>query len=397
MDAIRLDASVLVFAFVLTTIVGIVVGVAPALGAIRAGATDARLGGSRRTTAGPGRMRRVLVVSEIALALVLLVSSGLLFRSGRSLMAVDAGFDPSQRIALQVVASGHDFDSDAARLQFYARTLESVRNLPGVTSAAFTSLLPLSGETDEYGYEALSLPDLSAENSGSAARYAVSGDYFATMGIPLVRGRLLDATDRPGGPGSLVLSASFARRLYGDRDPIGQQMRFGPSVGRDGAWGTVVGVVGDVRQYSLALAAPDAFYVAAGQWNWTDRVATLIVQATGEPTTLVPALRRAIWEVNPNVPIPRIETMTGYVQASAADRQFVRSAIGLFAAAALLLAAIGLYGVISGSVTERYREIGIRTALGATPASIVGQIVGRAVGLALIGTAIGVAGAAAAT
>ena len=163
-----------------------------------------------------------------------------------------------------------------------------------------------------------------------------------------MRGRFLDATDRAGGLESVVLSAAFARRLFGDKDPIGQQMRFGPAIGRDAPWRTVVGVVGDVRQYSLALGAPDAFYVVAGQWDWVDRTATLVVQSTEESAALLPALQRAIWQVNPNVPIPRIETMSGYVQASASDRRFVLLAIGTFAIAALLLAAVGLYGVISG-------------------------------------------------
>ena len=396
-EAIGLDAPVFVFALVLTTIIGVLVGLLPALGAIRSGAGAGVQRQSRRATAGPGGLRRALVVSEVALAIVLLVISGLLFQSERRLMRVAPGFDPAQVVTLQVVATGDGFDSDAARLQFYEQALEQARQVPGVTSAAFTSLLPLSGEMDGYGYEAQSLPDLDAGEAGSAVRYAVTPDYFATMQIPLVRGRLLDGTDRRGGVATVVLSASFAERLFGTQDPVGQLMRFGPSIGADGPWREVVGVVGDVRQVSLALEAPDAFYVANSQWNWADRGATLVVRATGDAAALIPSLQRAVWAANPNVPIPRAETMTGYVTASASDRQFVLLIIETFAGAALLLAAIGLYGVISGSVTERHREIGIRTALGATPGNVVGTVVQGALGLALVGASIGLVGAVAAT
>lgn len=398
-EAIRLDARVFVFAVILTTAVGLLVGVAPAFGAVRAEATEGLQRGSRRSTARRKRTRSVLVVAEVALALVLLVSAGLLFRSVRKLVAVAPGFDASHVVTMQVVEAGHEFDSTQARLLFYHQTLDAVRRVPGVTSAAFTSQLALSGEVDGYGY-AVKGHDATgpgAGENGSALRYAITPDYLRTMRIPLIRGRLLGPSDRPGTPEAVLINEHFARRLFGDRNPIGQRMRFGPEISSDRPWDEIVGVVGDVRHYSLAAGAPNAFYVLTDQWVWVDHVATLVVRAEGAPSTLVPSLKRAVWSVNGHVPILRTETMDGYIAASAGNRRFALLAIETFAGAALLLAAVGLYGVIAGSVNERVREIGVRTALGATPSEIIGQVVRRALVLTLLGAAIGLVGAVAAS
>jgi putative ABC transport system permease protein len=396
-DAIRLDARVFGFAAALTTLIGLLVGLVPALGALRAGVTERLQRGSLRTTTARGDARSALVVAEMALALMLLASAGQLFRSVRRLMSVPPGFDPSHVVTMQVVEAGHAFDSDAARLQFFDQALEAVRRLPGVTSAAFTSQLPLSGDVDGYGYAVQSLPDAKAGENGSALRYAVTPDYFAAMRIPLVRGRLLDATDRPGAPEAVVINEALAKRLFGAGNPIGERLRFGPEVKSDRPWAEVVGVVGDVRHYSLAVRAPDAFYVSNGQWVWTDNVETLVVRAAGRASALVPSLQRAIWSVNANVPILRVQTMDGYITSSAGNRRFVLLASETAAVAALLLAAVGLYGVISGSVTDRTREIGIRAALGATPGEVMGEVVRGALTLALVGAAIGLVVAFAST
>jgi putative ABC transport system permease protein len=211
------------------------------------------------------------------------------------------------------------------------------------------------------------------------------------MRIPQVTGRVLNEADRPGAPLAVVINQSFAEQLVGKRDPIGQRLRFGPQMG-SGQWMEVVGVVGDVKQQSLAEDAPAAFYTATGQWNWVDNVATLVVRSSGSAVALVPALKAAIWSVNPNVPIQRVQTMNGFIQASAGNRRFALLAIEVLAVVALLLSAVGLYGVISGSVTERVREIGVRTALGASPRDVVGQVVRHALTLTLAGVAVGVLG-----
>jgi predicted permease len=396
-DAIHLDGTAFVFALALTTLVGLIVGLVPAVRTLHADVTDGLRPGTRRSTAGKDSARGALVVVEVALALMLLVSAGLLLRSVRRLVSVPPGFDASHVMTMQVIAVGHEFRSDTARLQFLQQSLDAVRRVPGVSSAAFTSQLPLSGEVDGYGYEWQSLPSTRNGQDGSALRYEVTPDYFSAMHIALRRGRLLDASDRPGHGEAIIINASLSRRLFGDRDPIGERVRFGPEMGGDRPWDDVVGVVGDVRQYSLAVPAPDAFYVVAGQWDWVDNTVTLVVRARGETVPLVPALKRAIWSVNAAVPIQRIRTMDALVAASAGQRQFVLLAIEVFAVAALLLAAVGLYGVISGGVTERLREIGIRSALGASPGDVIGGVVGRALALTGAGAVVGVAGALAAT
>lgn len=396
LDAIRVDGRVFTFALALTTIVGVVVGLAPAIGALRSGALDDLRNGARRVTRR-GTLRNALVVAEVALALVLLVSGGLLFRSVQRLLSIAPGFDASHVLTMQVVEAGHEFDSDAARLHFFEVALDAVQRIPGVTTAGFTSQVPLSGEVDGYGFEWESFPTAKAGENGSALRYAVTPGYFAAMRIPLRQGRLIDAGDRPGAPEAVVINESLARRLFGNRSPIGERVRFGPEMQGNRPWDYVVGVVGDVRHYSLAAPAPDAFYVASGQWWWVDNVQSLVVRTEGDAATLAPAVERAIWSVNANVPIRRIKTMDAFVRASAGQRQLALAAIEAFAVTALILAAIGLYGVISGSVAERVREIGIRTALGATPGDIVRRVVGHGVALACAGAIIGLAGAVAAS
>jgi putative ABC transport system permease protein len=217
------------------------------------------------------------------------------------------------------------------------------------------------------------------------------------MRIPLRRGRLIDATDRAGASEAIVINESMAKRLFGDRDPIGEGVRFGPEMGGKRPWGHIVGVVGDVKQYSLAADAPDAFYVASGQWMWVDNVQTLVVRTGGEAAAMVPSLKRAVWSIERDQPIQRVRTMDDFVAAAAGQRRFAMVVLETFAVVAFVLAAIGLYGVISGGVIERIREIGIRAALGATPAVIVGAVVRRSLALAAGGAVIGVGASLVAT
>jgi predicted permease len=396
-DAIRMDARVFVFALALTTLVGLVVGLVPAIAATRSDTSTGLHHAARRQASGRRSSRNALVVAEVALAVVLLVSAGLLYRSVRRLIAISPGFDPAQVVTMQVVAAGHSVSSDAARLQFYNDALDAVRHVPGVTSAAFVSQLALSGDLDGYGYEVQSIPSSANGAGGSALRYAVTPDYVATMRIPLRAGRFIDASDRPGGTEAVVINESMAQRLFGRTNPIGQRLRFGPEMGGGRPWDYVVGVVGDVKQSSLAEPAPDAFYVATGQWNWVDNVQTLVVRAGGDAAALVPALKRAVWSVNANQPIQRERTMDSFVTASEGSRRFTLIVIETFAIVAFALAAVGLYGVVSGGVIERMREIGIRSALGASPGDIVGAVVRQSLLLSGSGSLIGVVAAVGAT
>ena len=395
-DAIRLDWRVFGFAVALTAIIGLAVGLIPALGALRTDTVGTLQHGTRRSTSGRVAGRSALVVVEVSLALVLLVSAGLLVRSVRRLVSVPPGFESSNVVTMQVVEAGHEFRADPARLRFWQQMIDAVEHVPGVASVGITSQLPLSGDVDGYGMEWQSLPETKGGNGGSALRYAITPGYFRSMRIPLRAGRLITDLDRSGGETAVVINESLARRLFGKRSPIGERVHFGPQMGTE-QWDYVVGVVGDVKQYSLAVPAPDAFYVATRQWLWVDNVVTLVVRASGNAAALAPSIKRAIWSVNPTMPIQRVATMDSFIAASAGQRRLALAAIETFAVAALALAAIGLYGVVSGSVTERLREIGIRTALGATPEAILRQVVGRGVALTLLGAAIGILGSIAAT
>jgi putative ABC transport system permease protein len=313
------------------------------------------------------------------------------------LFAVDPGLRPSHLVTLQVVEAGTAFRSDTARRNFFEQALEAVRSVPGVRSAAFTSQLPLSDDLDAYGVE---IPSARLERGAdpgsllqSALRYTVTPDYFATMGIPLLRGRLLEPNDANASPEAVVISEALAQQEFGNRDPIGQRIRMGPEVTGDRPWDVVVGVVGDVKQQSLELGQTEAFYVAMGRWWWVDNVQSLVVRTATDPAALVPSIKRAIWSVNPNQPIERVVTMDDLIARSASQRRFALIIIESFAFAALALAAIGLYGVLSGSVSERTREIGVRSALGASREQILVLVMRQGMSMTALGAVLGIIGA----
>ena len=384
--AVGFHPAVFAFGLGITTLVGVVFGAVPALQASRSDPHQELQHGSRRTAGGQRRTRSALVVAEVALALVLLVGSGLLLRSLRRLFAVDSGFDAANLLTVQVQLSGSRPHLGAEANRFFEQALLAVKGVPGVTAAAFTSQLPLSGDRDEYGLRFEAYPG----EGDNAFRYAVSAGYTGTMRIPLRRGRSFDERDQANTPFVALISESLAKRRFPTVDPIGQRLGVGPTTGY-----MVVGVVGDVRQASLALDQPDAVYIPASQWPAGDRVMSYVVRARTDAAALAPAVRRAIWSVDKDQPIVRVETMSDLLTATAAERRFVLSLFEVFGLAALALAAAGIYGVLAGSVAERTREIGVRTALGATRGTIVAMVVGEGVTLAAVGIAAGLAGAAA--
>jgi len=289
------------------------------------------------------------------------------------------------------VTVGERFATNDATQRFFEQAIDAVRHVPGVTSAAFTSQLPLSGDRDEYGAQFEANGSQRAETYG-AFRYAVSPTYLETLRVPLRSGRLLDHHDGAGTPLVALISESLANNRFPGANPIGQRVTIGPV----GPY-TIVGVIGDVKQLSLALDDSNAVYTPATQWRFADRVRSLVVRVRGDAAALAPAVRQAIWSVDKDQPIQRVATLADLLAASAAERRFALLIFETFAVAALVLATAGLYGVLSGGVAERRREIGVRSALGASRGSILGRVVRQGMALTGLGIAIGLAGAAAAS
>jgi putative ABC transport system permease protein len=389
LGVIRIDGAAFGFGIGITTVIGLAVGLIPALHAIRG---DLQIGiqeGSRRSSGSHQLTRRALVVGEVALALVLLTSAGLLLGSLNRLFAISPGFDTAHLLTMQVQTSGHRFDKETTD-RFFARSLDAVRQVPGVAGAAFTSQLPLSGDNDEYGTH------FEGDDPGtgySVFRYAVSPGYFELIGIPLRRGRLLDEHDVASAPPAVLISESLAKRKFSDQDPVGKRVHVGPG---NRPWFTIVGVVGDVKQASLAASQLDAVYITGPQWFFADNAMSLVIRAGGA-AGIVSEIKQAIWSVDKDQPIVRVATMDDLLAASAGERRFALILFETFGLVALVLAATGIYGVLSGSVTERTREIGIRLALGAQRHDVLGMILWQGAKLTLIGIGLGLLAAWSAT
>jgi putative ABC transport system permease protein len=270
--------------------------------------------------------------------------------------------------------------------------IDAVQSVSGVGAAGFTSELPLSGGESKYDEYCGQIDGAPSTDETCAFRYAVTPAYFASMRIPLVRGRLLDRNDVHGAAvHKVVVSEAFAKRAFPNRDPIGQRIRY--SGGDQRPWDEIVGVVGDVREAGLGAEKMNAFYTSIEQGEWVDNPLWLVVRTNGDPTALTDAIKRAIWSVDKDQPIVRIATMDVRIAATEAQRHFALIVFEAFALAALALAAIGIYGVLAGNVAERIREIGVRSALGASPTEIYGLIMRQGMTLTIVGVLLGAGGA----
>ena len=401
-QGIEVDWPVAVFTLALSVITGLVFGAVPAWQAtrfdIRESLNEESRGGSSSTR--HRRMRSVLVVSEIALALVLLVGAGLLLRSFTALTRVSPGFNPQNLIVVNLPLSPRAYGDNVVRTAAVERIVERVTALPGVEGAAMSTMIPMAGAGATIHFNRAALPPKGPEDYVMAGYRAVTPEYLSVLGVPLKRGRLIEARDRAGAPPVVVINESMARQYFPGLDPIGQRMQIGTEPDPDFYTMEVVGIVGDVKQ-SFESGSKSEFFVPYSQFP--DPVLTgmylnvaLIARTAGDPSAVVPSIRAALREIDPNQPLVNVRTMETAMAGTVAQPRLQMTLLLIFAGVAVALAIVGVYGVMAYTVSQRVTEISVRMAIGASPANVVGMVVRQGAGLALVGVVIGLGAAAAA-
>jgi putative ABC transport system permease protein len=389
--AIRLDWQALAFTTALALVVGVAIGLAPVLGTGRTRLFDALRAGQRTLGGGRHRLRGALVVVEVALALMLVAGAALLGRSLIGLLEVNPGFDPSNLVTMEVQASGPAYETKEAVLANHDRIRDAVRSLPGVVDVALSSQLPLGGDMDRYGIWAQDKPLENPALAPSADRYTVSAEFLRAMRIPIERGRgFTDAEAADSNAKVAIVSSSLARRFWPGETAIGKYLRL-PTP--NDQWREVIGIASDVRHSGLDATETHQVYIPERHWFWAQNPMVLVARTSGDPAAMVSAIREAVRSVDPLQPIARVATMDQVIARSTAQRRLGLLLFAAFSAIALVLAFVGIYGVLAGSVAERTREFGLRTAMGATPGAIMALVLGQAGRLAAIGMVLGSAGA----
>jgi putative ABC transport system permease protein len=388
----RVDPAVLAFALGVSVVTGIVFGLLPALQASKPDLVESLKEGTKSSAGSQGAMRSLLVTVEIALALVLLVGAGLTLRSFSQLIGIHPGFNPDNVLTMTLNLPASKYKDDRQQAQFYKEVLDRISALPGIESAGIINSLPLSGESTNGDVEIQGYTPSSAADSPLSEKYLTSPDYFRTMGIPLLKGRLFTAADSAGAHPVAIINDGMANRFWPGENPIGKQIKFG-WLNEDRQ--EVIGVVGDVKNQSLDATTPLETYLPYSQASLFRM--SLVVKTKGDPLTAVATVRGQVLSIDPDQPVYNVNSLSKVVSGSLSERKSVLFVLGLFASLALILAAVGIYGVISYWVGQRTREIGIRMALGATRQTVLGMIVGQGARVILIGVTVGLAAAFALT
>jgi putative ABC transport system permease protein len=391
LQTIGLDLPTLGFTFGVSVITGLLFGLAPVLQTRRLNWHESLKDSTPGSSAGRGRVnaRRLLVISEVALALMLLVGGGLMVRSFARLRAVDPGFSPDNLLTMTISLVGSEQSTGKKRIAFFNELLSRVDSLPGVQSASAINHLPLGGDVWTVPYFVEGRPKPAPGEKQGAVYRIVRPDYFRTMGATLLKGRDFTANDNDTSPPVVIINEPFAKRNWPNEDPLGKRIRVG---GGDEELREIVGVVKALKQDQWTAEPNLETYLPHSQAAGPGGL-TLVVRSTGDPLALVGSIENQVWSIDKNLPVAEIRTMQEVISGSIEQHRFNLFLLGLFATVALTLALVGIYGVMSESVNARTHEIGIRMALGARAVDVLRMVVQQGMALAIIGIAIGLFGA----
>ena len=388
---VSIDWRVLVFTLVVSVATGVIFGIAPALASVTTDLNSTLKTSGRGTTGHRSRtrVRDTLVISEIACCVVLLTGAGLLIRSFLRLQQVNPGFRADHVLTMQISLPEARYSGLKVGL-FYQQLIERVQRLPGAQTAGVSRYLPLGGSDASLNFQIESQPVVASADQPRARYRAVSPGYFSVMGIPLIKGRYFDQSDGERTPDVVIINEAMARRYWPREDPIGKRIQPG-----EGKWCVIVGVAGNVRYKGLdAEIEPEMYYhylqVPADLMSFIEGTMALVVRTSLDPGAMTASIRNEVRALDPDQPVFNVKNMQELVEGSVAQQRFRATLLGAFASLALALAAIGLYGVIAYSVTQRTNELGVRTALGAQTSDILKLVVGQGARLTAIGIGIGV-------
>ena len=392
-DRLGVNLPVLGFNVGLSLMSGMLFGLAPAWQISKTNLNEGLKESSRQTSSGSHRLRGLLVISEVALSLILLVGAGLLMRTFLVLLKTDPGFNPENVLTMNLSLPAAKYKEEPQRVAFYQELVRRVEALPGVESAAAINNLPLGGSNSSNPFLIEGIPEPPPGQEFIGRNRACTPNYFRTMGIPVLRGRAFTDQDKAGSPPVVIVNETLAQKFWPNADAVGKRMRIAGPL-NEYPWMQVVGVVKDVKHELNIPTTPD-YYLPHAQDVWSSMV--LVARTRIEPMALAADIRQQVWSLDKDQPVFNVRTMEEVRSLSVSLYSFSSVSLGVFAGIALLLAAIGIYGVMSYAVTQRTQEIGIRMALGARGVDVLKLVVRNGMSLALIGVAAGLAGAYAAT